>query len=73
MVFNLSLLNKIKYCNKIIIINDNNSLIKLSKFNEGTIYAYIIIKNNNSIKKGLIDYSNINKLIDKNHITQILF
>ena len=74
MTLNLStLLNKLKFHNKIIIINDNNTIIKLLKFNESYIYYYNIIKNNNIINKGLIDYSKINTLIDINHIKKILY
>lgn len=74
MIINLSsILNKIKFHNKIIIINDDHSIINLLKFNDSFIYSFNIIKNNNTIKKGLIDYSKINTLIEIKHINKIFY
>lgn len=65
-------LNKLKFYNKVIIINDNNTLIKLKKFNECYIYSYDIIQNNKTIKKGLIDYSKINTLLVNSNIIKVI-
>ena len=74
MTINLSLILKIiKFYNKIIIINDDNSRINLLKFNDSFIYSYIITKNNNIFKKGLIDYYKIYTLIDIKHINKIIY
>jgi len=71
MTLNL-ILNKLNLYNKITVIIDNNTLIELLKFNESYIYSYNIIKNNITVKKGLIDYSKINTLIDNKHIIKII-
>lgn len=72
MTINL-ILNKLNLYNKITVIIDNDTLIKLLKFNESYIYSYNIIKNNITVEKGLIDYSKINTLIDSKHIIKILY